>query len=122
MSEMKHYKGTVEKIKLDNMSLLEKMHDICSRGVTKWYMKFYKDETSEDMFYEMMAECTNDHTYINGDIYKFTKEELDERCDIFDAKKNKYGEIEYEVKYYNGGCGFEEALETALVRMDNIKG
>jgi len=36
-------------------------------------------------------------------------------------KQNSDGTLEYLVRYYNGGCGFEKALEYAEEKMKNLK-
>ena len=41
--------------------------------------------------------------------------------DIFEANLNKDGSISYIVSYYNGGCCFEEALETAIEKLEGDK-
>lgn len=39
--------------------------------------------------------------------------------DVFQSNKNSDGTISFQVQYYNGGCGFSEALEYALSNMEN---
>ena len=56
---------------------------------------------------------------INGDdIYEIIEEEDLSTDDIFEATKNPDGTINFLVQYYNGGCGFNEAIETALQNLD----
>lgn len=50
-----------------------------------------------------------------GDIiYKVENESVDAEGDIMNAKILDDGTIEYEVRYYNGGCSFGEAIQTAV--------
>lgn len=51
---------------------------------------------------------------VNGYIYTVEKSDVDQEDDIYTAELNNDGSIEFEVKYYNGGCGFNEAIETAI--------
>ncbi len=59
-----------------------------------------------------------DHYYdaveIDGMVYAVEKTDIDPDYDIFNSTKNEDGTIDFEVKYYNGGCGFNEAIDEAL--------
>ena len=35
--------------------------------------------------------------------------------------KNEDGDFDFEVRYYNGGCGFDEAIERAFERKAILK-
>jgi hypothetical protein len=52
--------------------------------------------------------------YINNTFYGIEKEEL---ADEFLYAKKTYTGYDFEVRYYNGGCGFHEALKEALKRI-----
>ena len=39
--------------------------------------------------------------------------------DIFEAREVKYGGIDFILSYYNGGCGFGEAIENAIRNMES---
>tara|TARA_R110000824_G_C15048812_1_gene661209 strand:- start:601 stop:873 length:273 start_codon:yes stop_codon:yes gene_type:complete len=51
---------------------------------------------------------------IDGLVFTVEKTEFDECEDIFESVKNPDGTIDFQVKYYDGGCGFNEAIENAL--------
>lgn len=55
---------------------------------------------------------------IDGLVYEVEEVKIDPYDDIFESSKNEDGSINFEVKYYNGGCGFNEAIVYAL---DNAK-
>lgn len=55
---------------------------------------------------------------IDGLIYEVEETRFEPYDDIFESSKNEDGSINFEVKYYNGGCGFQEAIGYAL---DNPK-
>lgn len=70
-------------------------------------------------YYDSVSEWFDDNYYksnfaICGMVYSVQKEFVDEADDIFKSTKNQDGTIEFEVKYYNGGCGFNEAIDDAL--------
>lgn len=110
MSEIKHYKGTLTKVeKLENETLEEQ----CKRILN------YKDlESYYDSYQEMLID-ENDEQYI---IHKDTLYKVEERKeiynDIFNAEKIDDNKISFEVKYYNGGCGFSEAMDEALNKIN----
>tara|TARA_R110002111_G_scaffold35576_1_gene69696 strand:+ start:189 stop:494 length:306 start_codon:yes stop_codon:yes gene_type:complete len=99
MSEMEHFKGK-----------------LTPTGKTvAQYMK-YVDTPS---FYGDKAEHFNGEfrdvaIQIDGEVYSIVRNEYDDSDDIFESSKNKDGTIDFQVKYYNGGCWFGEALEYAL--------
>jgi hypothetical protein len=53
-------------------------------------------------------------------IYKIESEEQDLDADIAKATKNEDGSINFEVRYYNGGCSFSEALDSAIRNIRNL--
>jgi hypothetical protein len=71
-----------------------------------------------DNFREQLEdECYKKYLVTDDAIYKIESEEIDPYEDIAKATKNEDGSISFEVKYYNGGCGFSEAIEAAIERM-----
>jgi len=69
-------------------------------------LELLKSELSEKYIAvdDIVLEIINDKNLGDDDIYELTK--------------NKDGTYSYVLRYYNGGCGFDEALETAC---ENIK-
>ena len=51
-----------------------------------------------------------------GNLYEIERKECDDF--IFEAKRKNNLTIDFTLRYYNGGCGFLEALGKA---MENIK-
>lgn len=47
-------------------------------------------------------------------IYKAEYSKKDPFDDIFRSTKNDDGTIDFETRYYNGGCSFNEAIEYAI--------
>ena len=70
-------------------------------------------------FYDTWLEEFEDELYekyiiLNGDIFKIEMTNSDPYGDIFRASKDNRGHINFEVKYYNGSCSFQEAIERAM--------
>lgn len=74
-------------------------------------------------FYDTWEECFREMEYdkyiiTNNNIYRIIEDKEFTDCeDIFEAHQNELGQIEYCLSYYNGGCGFSEAIENALKNM-----
>lgn len=51
-------------------------------------------------------------------IYSVEMVNKDPDEDIFHAVKNDDGSYDFTLKYYNGGCSFEEAIEEALDKIN----
>lgn len=67
------------------------------------------DSNAEDIYDHYL-----DAVEIDGMIYTVEKRYADPYEDIFNSTKNEDGTIDFEVKYYNGGCSFNEAIEQAI--------
>ncbi len=111
MSEYEHHKGKLVEVKsIDG----ENLSDIID--------KILKDRHIEvEDYYDSKRECFEDqlcgiYIIIENKVYEITSEEIDPYDDIMNAKFNEDGTINFEVKYYNGGCGFSEAIECAIER------
>tara|TARA_R110000764_G_scaffold10764_6_gene32846 strand:- start:552 stop:857 length:306 start_codon:yes stop_codon:yes gene_type:complete len=79
----------------------------------------YMDLVDTPSYYDDKTEYFNDEfrdvaIEIDGQVYSIVRNEYEDSDDIFESTKNKDGTIDFQVKYYNGGCGFGEALEYAL--------
>lgn len=104
MSENVYYVGKIKKIEGSVEEICKKIHK--EDLPTEYY----------DSWEELIAEeYYNDFVIINDSVYKILeKTDKDLYGDIFKSRETEDGIIEFEVLYYNGGCGFEEALEKAL--------
>ena len=102
MSETVHYKGT---LKPTGKTVSEYVKEKCSE-----IPEYYDDEKEyfDDTFYYAAVE-------VSGQVYEVEKEDIDPDYDIFIASKNDDESISFEVKYYNGGCSFTEAIETSIL-------
>lgn len=99
--------------KLDNESIEFQCQRILNNKPLPWFYDSYQELLLNDFYEEFVV--------YNDVLYSVLKEEIDMDEDIFIAKVNKNGDIDFEVKYYNGGCGFEEAIEEAIDKLNNYK-
>lgn len=111
MSETVHYRGTLTEVeKLEN-EILEKQ---CMRLLNNVELP-----SCYDSYQEMLEDEYYNHYVVHDDIlYSINKKSIDLDQDIFNSHKNEDGSINFEVRYYNGGCGFDEAIEEALNNME----
>ncbi|MFO1442869.1 hypothetical protein KDN24_06525 [Bacillus sp. Bva_UNVM-123] len=111
MSETVHYKGALRKIERYEKESLEEQ---CKRLLDNKELPSYFDTYEE----YLLDECYKEITVQGGIVYHIEKEELDPYDEIFNSSIKDSGEIEFEVRYYNGGCSFNEAIAEAI---ENIK-
>lgn len=103
MSETVHYKG---KLRLA-FSYTNKIQAICD----KFGLNYKEDDdiaTIEDNLRDYGFLKYKDEWYLAD------KDEVSNNDDIYEINDN----LEFEVKYYNGGCDFDEAIEKALKSRD----
>ena len=112
MSETVHYKGKAMKIAQGEKAEI-KAKNICRvREVKKsWdtYIESLCDWLYEEYFYHDKTETLYSVSY--------TEHDLDE--EIITAKETDIpDEIEFELRFYNGGAGFSECLEEAMDKLE----
>ncbi|MCK5617055.1 hypothetical protein KAR91_85120 [Candidatus Pacearchaeota archaeon] len=83
----------------------------------------YDNGETEQGCYDSYLEHLEDWGYrkyhITEDaIYKVENKEVDCDEDVFTASAEEGGVIRYETKFYNGGCSFSEALDSAISKID----
>lgn len=106
MSRVEHYSGT---LKLVERLTDETIEDQCKRILKNVELEDY------DSYEKMLLSETDDEYIVNqGVLYSVIRKELDPDESLFRISKGQNGEITFEVKYYNGGCSFDEALEYAF--------
>ena len=98
MSETEHHVG---KLKPTGRSVDHYVED-CE--IPSYYES--KQEYFDDVFQETAYA-------INGIVYEVEAKNV-EGDYIATSKKNADGTIDFQVKFYNGGCSFNEAIEDAL--------
>ena len=107
MSETVYYKGTLTPVeKLEGETLEQQCKRLLdNRELPSWCDSY--QEILRDEFYQK-------YVVYNGILYDVDKENIDPESSVFKASVNDNGTINFEVRYYNGGCSFDEAIETAL--------
>jgi len=99
MSETEHFKGKLKPTGKD-ITTYVRGHKI---------PEYYEDE--KEYFDEHLC---NHAVNIDGQVYEIERTEYKDNDGIFESSINKDGSIDFQVKYYNGGCGFSEALGCAI--------
>ena len=99
MSETEHYTG---KLIPTGKSVEQYMEGV---EISKYC------DTAIEHFNEVLSDDAID---VNGLVFEIKRERINPYEDIMLATKNEDGSYDFEVKYYNGGCGFGEAIETAI--------
>jgi len=113
MSDYERFTGKLVKIDLGDSSLEEMCKKLYNKELPSYYESF--EEAIEDK---------DDEYIINkGILYKLVDKKYHNPGDsIFNAVQINSNEIKFEVMYYNGGCGFSEAIEQALKNMEKNNG
>ena len=115
MSETVYYKGKLKDVvRLDNETLEEQCKRIINCELDDDYYKTFK---------EMLLDEYYDKYVIYGDILYSIVEKisLDADGSIFNMSNDDDGTLNFEVRYYNGGCSFDEAIEHAFERKEMLK-
>tara|TARA_Y100000310_G_scaffold315229_1_gene365538 strand:- start:363 stop:674 length:312 start_codon:yes stop_codon:yes gene_type:complete len=99
MSETEHFKGKLKPTGKDITTYVEG-HKI---------PEYYEDE--KEYFDDHLCEHA---VNIAGQVYEIERAEYENHDDIFESSINADGSIDFQVRYYNGGIGFSEALDYAI--------
>lgn len=105
MSEVEVNKGKLKLVSTLNTFLREHL----SR-------ELYEGESEEEYFLENFYDT---HVLIDIFVYEIIPDDLDFYDDIFEMTCDSSGDLHYLLKYYNGGCGFGEAINQAYKNMLN---
>jgi hypothetical protein len=115
MSKTVHYRGVATKI--------EQPHDKTLLDVVKGILKERNYVVAD--YYNNALECLTqefcDEYFYHPKtqtLYSITKTDHDLDEEIIKAEPKDDGTIEYELRYYNGGAGFEECMEEAFDKLD----
>ena len=109
MSETEHNRGTL--IPIITVKDVETTAEIILKNLGQdRHEKLTARQQLEDFGHEKYH-VTDDR------IYLIKYESLDPYGDIMEAKRNSQGYIDFDVRYYNGGCCLSEALDIALGNM-----
>lgn len=111
MSEMVHYKGklkaTGKSVKLFLSQAKKPENYIKEEEVDGSYLNFIFDVIS-----------------VNDTVFNIERELVESdgnETDLFIAQRIDSDNIEFEVRFYNGGCGFYEALEESILNIKELQ-
>lgn len=112
MSEMVHYGGKLTRIdRLPNETLEQQCKRILELRENCSYAELNNEyESYVDMLLDMYYQ---QYVIYNNDLYSVKRKSMDVHDDIFQMIPADYGFV-FEVKYYNGGCSFIEAIDNAF--------
>ena len=108
MSETRHYIGKL--IKVDNPNNLS-TEDLAKEILNVDSFESYYNSFSE----KLISDNYNEYFIYNGIIYKIEAKDY-EYEDVYIATKNE-NRFDINVKFYDGGCSLDEAIETALNKL-----
>lgn len=115
MSETVRYTGKIKLLeRINNETLEEQCERIAEENNYREFIGYY-DNWQEVIMYKLY----NKYVIHNDKVYEVLEQNYkDTEYDIFNARKNDDGTIDYDVMYYNGGCYFDEAIGHALDSME----
>jgi hypothetical protein len=109
MSEVVHYKGKLTQVPVD-ITNDETFKDLC---IKEGYINDCYDSWEECL----LEEGCEKYLIVGDKLFVAEYESIDLDDEIIQATDNKDGSYTFEVKYYNGGCSFSEAIEEALDKL-----
>lgn len=111
MSETVHYRGKAIKLEDDYLTTLG-----ISRKILGERGRLTEIDAGQEIQY-LCEEYPKEFFQYGQCVYKLEYESLDADDDIIKARELADGSIEFELRFYNGGAGFEECLEEAFEKM-----
>lgn len=112
MSETETHIGKLKKLKLPKECITWKDKFL---HLQKLGFSFEEYDIEDEWIYGEKEGCT---ITANGDFYVIIESKSPDYKDILEASVNIDGTISYTLQFYNGGCSFGEALESALKNID----
>ena len=115
MSETVHYKGTATKINIPrDKSLVDVAKEILKERNIKIeeYYANSLEQLCSDYSFEYFFDART------GSLYELDNNGYDDNDEIIRAEEKSETIVEYELKYYNGGAGFEECLAEAFNKLE----
>lgn len=114
MSEQETHFGKVKEV------------DLYGADVEQWCKCYCIEHGTNKLDYDSWTEQYKDNfefdekfKVIGSKVYEVISDVEEDDAYIYRASRNSDGTINYILSFYNGGCGFEEALEDAINNMDN---
>lgn len=110
MSETVHYTGKLTRVSqfLGNGPEKQAQNILGKKGTC------IRDTWNETWVEQLLEDCCNDYIIHDGNLHAVDRKANNADEGIFDADKNEDGSIAFTVRYYDGVCSFNEAIEAAL--------
>ncbi len=109
MSETVHYKGKIKKVEVPNgLDLNGYAKQLCERSGIK--ESEYWQKYGNGNYVGLLCD-EGEYLFVKNELYEVMSKnshDLDE--EIADITPNDDGTYDYEVRYYNGGAGFDEMI------------
>jgi len=108
MSDTVHYKGKLQEIiKLGNETLEEQCKRILDKELDDDYISYQE---------YLLDECYQKYIVHDNILYSVEKQNVAQDQDIFNISYSGCCSFNFEVRYYNDSCSFDEAIEHAFDR------
>jgi translation initiation factor 2 beta subunit (eIF-2beta)/eIF-5 len=120
MSDYEAHKGTLKPTNLTKTEVVRN-YLLNYNGFSKYTIdnkeRLIKGKFSESDINEYFYDLNDQYVCINDKVYEVHDESFDYDNDLYIMEEKPDGSLEYLVRFYNGGCGFGEALEEAYIRL-----
>lgn len=80
----------------------------------------YKCNDPFDMFYSGLSCGYNKFILLDGEVWEVIQDKEYDDYEILEMTSNFDGTFNYVLSYYNGGCGFSEAMQYAKDKLNDI--
>ena len=114
MSDYESHKGKLIPTEFTKEELVYKMVEEAKEN--SWLATYKNQDLDKDIINELFGDIEN-YIYLYNKVYFVEDKLYDPDNDIFDMEENEDGTLSYNLRFYNGGCGFDEALEYASQNM-----
>jgi len=115
MSNTEAFKGTIKKVVIpDHLSLNEKIKYFHENISELSDFDQYNGDCLEECFREHFWNQPEKYFIVGDDIYEILEIRDIYPESIFEGSRNSDDSINFVVSYYNGGMGFEEALQEVM--------
>ena len=110
MSEIKHFKGTLEKVnEIDIQEFAKKFIEDNNVEITQYQYDYHNNDYS----LILVDEFPEEFMFIDDILFKINSESIDPDDDILNFNYNEENDKYYfECKFYNGGTNLSEMLES----------
>ncbi len=116
MSTTEYHTGELKEIAKDAEGFVNKINRICKeRNLTPETMGC--EEFPDEYLYPRGSGYK--FAYVNNRLFEITSHSEEMDCsDIMKAIPTENGNIDFTLQFYNGGCCFSEALESAISKLN----